>query len=186
MLLWGSIPIVVRHIFQACPVWIYTQSNITSIIFTWVHYTNTEKIMTIRTGLLCPEFWPFHIQHFTIFDYCKRPNCLSHYWMSVIYLITGKVANRKHHILINMSTASPNLTLGTILNEANYKTIIRLICHLRCESVKKRKDQRMPMHVHHTPLQGPVVQKPINANLGLNLLNLGLNFNPRLLCVVQS
>jgi hypothetical protein len=25
-------------------VWIYTQSNITSIIFTWVHYTNTEKI----------------------------------------------------------------------------------------------------------------------------------------------
>jgi hypothetical protein len=25
---------VVRHIFQACPVWIYTQSNITSIIFT--------------------------------------------------------------------------------------------------------------------------------------------------------
>jgi hypothetical protein len=25
---------VVRHIFQAYPVWIYTQSNITSIIFT--------------------------------------------------------------------------------------------------------------------------------------------------------
>ena len=39
----GSIPTVVRHIFQACPVWIYTQSNITNIIFTWVHYTNTEK-----------------------------------------------------------------------------------------------------------------------------------------------
>jgi hypothetical protein len=34
---------VVRHIFQACLVWIYTQRNITSIIFTWVHYTNTEK-----------------------------------------------------------------------------------------------------------------------------------------------
>ena len=30
----GSIPTVVRHIFQACPVQIYTQSNITSIIFT--------------------------------------------------------------------------------------------------------------------------------------------------------
>ena len=28
----GSIPTVVRHIFQARPVWIYTQSNITSII----------------------------------------------------------------------------------------------------------------------------------------------------------
>jgi hypothetical protein len=26
----GSIPTVLRHIFQACPVWIYTQSNITS------------------------------------------------------------------------------------------------------------------------------------------------------------
>jgi hypothetical protein len=42
----GSIPTVARHIFQACPVWIYTQrqSNITSILFTWVHYTNTANI----------------------------------------------------------------------------------------------------------------------------------------------
>ena len=30
----GSIPTLARHIFQACPVWIYTQSNITNIIFT--------------------------------------------------------------------------------------------------------------------------------------------------------
>jgi hypothetical protein len=45
----GSIPTVAGHIFQARrPVWIYTQSNITSIIFTWVHYTNKEKIMIIR------------------------------------------------------------------------------------------------------------------------------------------
>jgi hypothetical protein len=29
----GAIPTVARHIFQACPVWIYTQSNITSIVF---------------------------------------------------------------------------------------------------------------------------------------------------------
>ena len=28
----GSIPTVARHIFQACPVWIYTQSNITQAI----------------------------------------------------------------------------------------------------------------------------------------------------------
>ena len=28
----GSIPTVARHIFQACPVWIYTQSNITGIL----------------------------------------------------------------------------------------------------------------------------------------------------------
>ena len=30
----GSIPTVAGHIFQAHPVWIYTQSNITNIIFT--------------------------------------------------------------------------------------------------------------------------------------------------------
>jgi hypothetical protein len=34
---------VAGHIFQARPVWIYTQSNITNIIFTWVHNTNAEK-----------------------------------------------------------------------------------------------------------------------------------------------
>jgi hypothetical protein len=34
---------VAAHIFQARPVWIYTQSNITNIIFTWVQNTNTEK-----------------------------------------------------------------------------------------------------------------------------------------------
>jgi hypothetical protein len=38
-----SVATLYRHIFQACPVWIYTQSNITNIIFTWVHNTNTEK-----------------------------------------------------------------------------------------------------------------------------------------------
>ena len=30
----GSFPTVARHMFQPCPVWIYTQSNITNIIFT--------------------------------------------------------------------------------------------------------------------------------------------------------
>ena len=29
----GSIPTMARHIFQACPVWIYTQSNITNIVY---------------------------------------------------------------------------------------------------------------------------------------------------------
>jgi hypothetical protein len=28
--------------FSACPVWMHTQSNITNIIFTWVHNTNTH------------------------------------------------------------------------------------------------------------------------------------------------
>jgi hypothetical protein len=38
---------VARHIFQACPVWISTQSNITSILFTWVHYTKTANIKNL-------------------------------------------------------------------------------------------------------------------------------------------
>ena len=32
----GSIPTVARHIFQACPMWIYTQSNITNIKLRYV------------------------------------------------------------------------------------------------------------------------------------------------------
>ena len=32
----GSIPTVAGHIFQARSVWIYIQSNITNITFTWV------------------------------------------------------------------------------------------------------------------------------------------------------
>ena len=35
----GSIPTVARHIFQACPMWIYTQSNITSIIYIMFLYS---------------------------------------------------------------------------------------------------------------------------------------------------
>ena len=37
-----------RHIVQACPVWIYTQSNITNIIFTWVHNTNKNILEIFR------------------------------------------------------------------------------------------------------------------------------------------
>jgi hypothetical protein len=40
-----------RHIIQACPVWIHTQSNITSSIFTWVHYTNTENFFSIMNDV---------------------------------------------------------------------------------------------------------------------------------------
>jgi hypothetical protein len=32
--------------FSACLVWMHTQSNITNIIFTWVHNTNTHKYYT--------------------------------------------------------------------------------------------------------------------------------------------
>jgi hypothetical protein len=46
----GSIPTVAGHIFQARPVWIYTQSNITNIIFTWVHNTSTEKKIILNNS----------------------------------------------------------------------------------------------------------------------------------------
>ena len=39
----GSIPTVARNIFEAWPVWIHTQSNITNIIFALVHNTNTAN-----------------------------------------------------------------------------------------------------------------------------------------------
>ena len=56
----GSIPTVVRHIFQACPVWIYTQSNITSMILVMSN--------KYRKSLLKNQF------HFPI------PSARSHSW----------------------------------------------------------------------------------------------------------
>ena len=38
----GSNPTVARHIFQACPVWLYTQRSNTYILFTWVYNTIIE------------------------------------------------------------------------------------------------------------------------------------------------
>jgi hypothetical protein len=38
---------VARHIFQACPVWIHTKSNITSIIFKCVG-TDYDKLLSPR------------------------------------------------------------------------------------------------------------------------------------------
>jgi hypothetical protein len=52
MLLW--VYIHPRRAWKICPAtvagWIYTQSNITSIIFTWVHNTNTEKIKVQKSS----------------------------------------------------------------------------------------------------------------------------------------
>jgi hypothetical protein len=51
-LIYGRCLYIITRNIHACDVtlsvyfvimWIYTQSNIASIIFTWVHYTNTEK-----------------------------------------------------------------------------------------------------------------------------------------------
>jgi hypothetical protein len=50
----GSIPTVARHIFQACPVWIYTQSNIRThkhASYSPEYITPTQKkIMIIFAG----------------------------------------------------------------------------------------------------------------------------------------
>jgi hypothetical protein len=35
---------VARHIFQACPVWIYTQSNITQASYSPEYITPTQQI----------------------------------------------------------------------------------------------------------------------------------------------
>ena len=40
----GSNPTMVRHIFQACPVWIYTQSNITQASYSPEYITPTQQI----------------------------------------------------------------------------------------------------------------------------------------------
>jgi hypothetical protein len=42
----GSNPTVARHIFQACPVWIYTQSNITEASYSPEYITSTQQIST--------------------------------------------------------------------------------------------------------------------------------------------
>jgi hypothetical protein len=71
---------VVRHIFQAYPVWIYTQSNITSIIFTRVHYTNTEKSRCCNTFVL--TIWCLFIYFYvlSVFEYIF--SCLITVWFN--------------------------------------------------------------------------------------------------------
>ena len=52
----GSNPTVARHIFQACPVWIYTQSNITQASYSPEYITPKQQISSLissaRTKLL--------------------------------------------------------------------------------------------------------------------------------------
>ena len=52
----GSIPTAARQTFQPCPVWIYTQSNITNIIFTSVHNTAQTKITCIIIVIWVDDF----------------------------------------------------------------------------------------------------------------------------------
>ena len=55
----GSFPTVARHIFQACPVWIHTQSNITSFIYSPIH---RKIILTL-----------LYKNHYAV---CKRSYCV--------------------------------------------------------------------------------------------------------------
>ena len=45
----GSNPTVARHIFQACPVWIYTQSNITQASYSPEYITPKQQITYVQT-----------------------------------------------------------------------------------------------------------------------------------------
>jgi hypothetical protein len=49
------LPTVARLIFQACPMWIYTQINITNIIFTWVHYRKNNETFIDRSTIECVQ-----------------------------------------------------------------------------------------------------------------------------------
>jgi hypothetical protein len=76
---------VVRHIFQACPVWIYTQSNITSII--WhnnrypIYSMNSITIYSLRKTyiLIC-----FLYIYMALYGKCSKPSILSLLGLSLI------------------------------------------------------------------------------------------------------
>jgi hypothetical protein len=48
---------VVRHIFQACPVWIYTQSNITSIFNNLFQFEDARQRVTPSKCNFCLVFF---------------------------------------------------------------------------------------------------------------------------------
>jgi hypothetical protein len=64
------LPTVDRHIFQACPVWIYTQSNITSIISQYCfHNLQNMNWMNEGPGMISchnstPIYYAFHCDTF--------------------------------------------------------------------------------------------------------------------------
>jgi hypothetical protein len=75
-----------RKLFQACPVWIYTQSNITSILFIWVDYTNTANIMIIRL-----HWYRRNHTQFRNIRYSYRPDRVAQFaehWASIPKYIT--------------------------------------------------------------------------------------------------
>ena len=85
--------------FQACPVWKYTQSNITSILFTWVHYTITANLWTLFScnSLLKFLHLLFHFSHHPIKLHCTSIGTLLSYFTLSIMLNNQWV--NTHHIL---------------------------------------------------------------------------------------
>jgi hypothetical protein len=82
---------VAGHIFQARPVWIYTQNNITNIIFTWAHNTNTEKIIyLIYLIYLNNNVQIYYLKFFYTYQ-VRRPK--SSYYLGSVYMQTGKKSN---------------------------------------------------------------------------------------------
>ena len=64
----GSIPTVPRHTFQACPVWIYTQSNITNIISVNCNQESTKCIFMAVCWLWCAWLLTQHPRKETLLD----------------------------------------------------------------------------------------------------------------------
>jgi hypothetical protein len=52
----ATVGYMVRHIFQACPVWIYTQSNITQASYSPEYITPTQQILVKNTSQISFKF----------------------------------------------------------------------------------------------------------------------------------
>jgi hypothetical protein len=104
---------VAGHIFQARPVWIYTQSNITNIIFTRVHNINTE-IATEFDRNQAILFQAVHITNVHGFRPLKRRKesllfvsfifyiCLYATCLSTSYVLTHGTSMRMSQIFANI------------------------------------------------------------------------------------
>ena len=95
---------------------LYTQSNITNIIFTWVHNTNTEKIMgflnrTIRNTCLTPKN---EVQYYHVpVPYMEKLNVLPefehlHYMVAIVMCpVSPKIhVSRDHTKFIVIASSS--------------------------------------------------------------------------------
>jgi hypothetical protein len=100
MLLW--VYIHTGPAWKICPatvVWMYTQSNITHIIFTWVHNTNTEKNNIIITYLLRPRE-----------TVCNKTHCFLQHELHLWIYYMSKFLNTPEFIIMINSRQILNLS----------------------------------------------------------------------------